>query len=205
MNLNNTFSVFKKTVLGATVATVVATSAQGDTFTFSVDTNAPVTITERQALLFGKALKLDPLATCEITPLATGDDWDSGEPFAITLAQHTGVAAAGGGCADTSGTTSNYGHYLIAGAVSTPVKITLVSGGADDASFTFAPAGIADNDSAGASAAGEQLITADNQVTVTSDTSGNIGLAVGGEITVGVGGLTAGASIPASFDINVVY
>lgn len=204
MKFNKTL---KKSLLSvALLAGVASTSVQADTFTFTVDTISPVAITERQALAFGSQLKLTPGGVCGFAALvADTDDWVVGDTnFALLPALAIPKAVTGSGCADAVSTTSNLGHYLISGAATTPIKITLVSGGADDGtSFTFAPAGLADN--APNLASGGAVIAADTQTSVTSDASGNIGLLVGGTITVGINPLTSGSSIPASFDINVVY
>jgi len=208
MKLNKTLSVLKRSAVSAALISGIAATAvqvQADTFTFSIDTIAPVTITEIQPLFFGTQLNLAAFGTCAFpTLVANTDDWVGGDGnFALLPALAIPKAVTGAGCADTASTTSNLGHYLISGGNSTPVKITLVTGGATGGEFTFAPQGVADN-LISANTGGIALV-ADAQQTITSDTSGNIGLLVGGQIDVGITALTSGTTLPASFDINVVY
>lgn len=215
MKLSKALSAFKYTAVSAALISGVATtSAFADTFTFSVDTIAPVTITERQPLLFSSALKLTPAGVCGFAALTAAADWgvDTIQNFALTPALATGIALDTGtpanvtGCADAAATTNNLGHYLISGAANTPVKLTLVSGGADDGSFTFAPQGAYDVLSTTTTGNTDAVaIAADAQATPTLDATGQMALLVGGVITVGINPLTAGSNIPASFDINVVY
>ena len=205
MKLKKSFSAVKSVAFGAAlVAGIATTSAYADTFTFSVDTIAPVSISQRQAITFTSALTLLPAGSCKFADLVVTSEWLAAETnLAITPASANGVAVTGSGCADGTSTTSNYGHYLINGADSTAVKITLVSGGADDSSFTFTPQGAVETDPG--TAGDSVVIVADTQTTVTLDSSGNAGLLVGGEINIGLTQLTAGTNIAASFDINVVY
>jgi len=208
MKFNQKLFSLKHATLGATLLSAIAiNSVQADTFTFSVDTISPVTIAEIQPLYFGSALNLAAFGVCAFPTLAFAtDSWLAVDSNFAVIPAVGGASRAlvGAGCADTTSVTSNLGHYLISGGNNTDVKITLVTGGANDGSFTFTPQGIMDNDLA-ADAADAADLTADTQATITTNASGNVGLLVGGEIEVGLTALTSGTTIPASFDIEVVY
>ena len=205
MKFNKKLFSLKHAVISAALLSGIAiNTVQADTFTFSVDTIEDVTISEIQPLYFASALNLGVLGTCAFTDLVAADAWTTGDSnFAlISTAAASARALTGPACVDTSA-TSNLGHYLISGGNSAVINITLVTGGADDGSFTFTPQGVADNDTG--ATGGETVIAADSAAAVTTDASGNIGLLVGGTIEVGLTALTAGTTIPASFDIDVVY
>ncbi len=205
MKANKTLSVLKNSALS--VALISGIAVQADTFTFSIDTISPVTIAEIQPLFFGTELNLAAFGTCAFPTLVQGtDDWLAADGNFAIIPTVGGAARAvsGAGCADQVSITSNLGHYLISGGNAVDVKITLVTGGATGGEFTFTPQGVADND-VSADAANATALTADTQVTIVTDASGNIGLLVGGQIDVGITALTAGSTIPASFDIDVVY
>lgn len=212
--LNNTPKWFKPTALCMAIGTALITTssmAGVEKFTFTVNTVADVSITERQQLLFGSPMKLDATGRCGLVAPAATDDWgDVGEQtFAIPPASATSHVAAGAGCSDTAATTSNYGSYLITGGPNTTVKVTLNDGSSVDGDgnattvFTFEPAGVLDADPT--TADNGTTIANNTQKTVTLTASGEAGLIVGGDIIVGVGGLTAGQTIQGSYDIEVVY
>lgn len=200
---------FKRSTLGAAIAVAITSTAavHAATYNFSVSSIAQVSISERQALFFGTDLKLAASGVCGLTPLADTVSFRDTDSFAVTLAVATGVAAVGTGCSDTTATTSNHGHYLLSGAASSPVKITVSSGASDDGtSYTFQPAGLIDVDAATTTPAdGTTTIVANIEQTVTLDTSGEAALLVGGNITIGLTDLAAETAFPGSFDIDVTY
>jgi hypothetical protein len=211
MNLKNNTSKVKYTAISAAIGAALSTAivvtpavAVPTEYKFLVDTIQAVTITERQALNFGTALKLTPSAECVMT-LASAVDYTGTDSFAVTAAGLTGIAASGTGCADTAA-VNNAGHYLLTGAADTGVTVTLTSGGSTvdaNASFTYEPSGFYDADSSGA---GTGSIAKDAATNLTLDGSGAAIVQVGGKIKIGVAGLTAGLTdLEGNFFITVDY
>lgn len=205
MTMNQTTPTFNKTVLGAAIAmAITSASVTAATYNFSVTSIANAAISERQPLSFGTELKLSASGICSIPTPVAGDEWDLTTGYAVTPAANTGVAAVGAGCADVAATTSNKGHYLITGATSANVKVTVSSGASTDGtSYTFLPTGIIDNDDT--ASGGSTAIVADIEQTVALDANGAMGVLVGGSLTIGGTDLAASTTYPGTFDINVTY
>lgn len=215
MKLTYDNAVFKNTLIAATITTVLGTGnamAGTESFGFSITSIQDVAVTERQAMVMGSALKIDATGQCGFPALSTTtDDWDTGEVYAIANAETRDQALTGSGCADTSSTTSNYGTYLVTGAANTAIKVTLNDGSSQDGDgnattdFTFEPVGIIDVALGAGVNSPATALPNETQKTVTLGTGGEAGIVVGGNLIVGVGGLTAGQTLTGSFDIEVVY
>ena len=218
MTVSKTNSIFKHSLLSAAILTSMAAApafAAPQTFTFNVSTIQDVSVTERQALAFGTAIKLDATAQCGHAALnPSTHDWDTGASFALPPTGTDAVALAGAGCADTSTANSAYGVYLVTGAAGTDVKVTLGDGTSftgegesitPDSKFTFVPAGVVDVALGTGTASPGTALTSGSAQTVTLDTNGNAGILVGGTLTIGTDSLAAGEDLKGNFTIDVTY
>jgi hypothetical protein len=177
----------KKAGVAAAISAVLGTSAHAAVYNASASfrTIADITITEVTALGYGTSVTGKAATNCILT---------------TTIPNTTSAASAtltGTGC-NTS--TEAAGVYSVDGVAGSTVTILMAS--AVDPDFTFAPAGVF-NDQDGTT----DVITpyfADSAINVVLDSANTGLLAVGGELSI-LNDLTASTSYAIAYDISVIY